>query len=84
MKPDDDAMTSPIMTTPEVARYLRIHYSTLYKLIRQGRIPAFKIGADYRFKRDAIEKLLTDREEKRRPPKSASSAFVQDSPTSSE
>ena len=62
-----DAIPSPIMTTPEVAQYLRVHQGTLYKLIRRGQIPAFKIGTDYRFNRDAIEKLITDREEKGRP-----------------
>lgn len=46
---------------------------TLYKLIHQHQIPSFKIGSDYRFLKDAIEKLIADREEKGRPPKSAPS-----------
>jgi excisionase family DNA binding protein len=61
MKPRDDAMPSRIMTTAEAARYLRIDRSTLYKLAGKGQIPAFKIGSDYRFDRDAIEKWMTDR-----------------------
>ena len=67
MKPADDAMPSPIMTTPEVAQYLGIHYSTVCKWIRRGQIPAFKIGADYRFKRDVIEKWMADRQVKGQP-----------------
>jgi excisionase family DNA binding protein len=58
----NDAMPSEIMTTAEVAQYLHVHPGTLYKLIRQRQIPVFKLGADYRFFRDAIEKWITDRE----------------------
>jgi len=52
------------MTTTEVAHYLRVHHGTLYKLIRRGHIPAFKVGSDYRFHKDAIEKLMTNRQAK--------------------
>jgi len=56
-KPGHDAVPNPIMTVAEAAEYLRVHRSTLYKLIRHHRIPAFKIGSgDYRLKRDAIVK----------------------------
>ena len=55
-------MPSEIMTTAEVAQYLQVHPRTLYKLIRQRQIPVFKLGADYRFFRDAIEKWIADRE----------------------
>ena len=49
-------MTTPeILTVPEMADYLRIHKLTLYKYIKAGRIPVFKIGSDYRFMRSAIE-----------------------------
>ena len=54
-------MPSELMTTAEVARYLQVHQRTLYRLIRRGQIPVFKVGADYRFDRDAIEKWMTDR-----------------------
>ncbi|MCX5714141.1 MAG: helix-turn-helix domain-containing protein, partial [Candidatus Omnitrophica bacterium] len=38
-----------IMTTKEVAEYLGIHPLTVHKYARQGKIPAFKIGTDWRF-----------------------------------
>jgi excisionase family DNA binding protein len=57
-----DATLARIMTTAEVAQFLRVHQSTLYKLVRKGLIPAFKIGTDYRFYRDEIEKWMTDRQ----------------------
>jgi excisionase family DNA binding protein len=58
MKPTP-AAPSRIMTVAETAQYLRVHKRTLYKLLRRHQIPAFKIGADYRFDSDAIEKWMT-------------------------
>jgi excisionase family DNA binding protein len=60
MKPRPADAPSRIMTAVEVAQYLQVHPATLYKLIRKGQIPAFKIGSDYRFERDAIEKWMAD------------------------
>ena len=64
MKPRRDATPSPMMTLAELAQHLQVNRNTLYKLIRQGEIPAFKIGSDYRFDRNAIEQLMADRQVK--------------------
>jgi excisionase family DNA binding protein len=64
MKPRHAAAPSRIMTVAEVAQYLQVHPSTLYKLVRRHQIPAFKIGADYRFDRDAIETWMADQQVK--------------------
>jgi excisionase family DNA binding protein len=58
---DDDATPRRIMTATEVAAYFKVHPTTIYKLLRHGKLPAFKIGTDWRFDRGAIEKLVTDR-----------------------
>jgi excisionase family DNA binding protein len=47
-----------IMTIEEVASYLRIPVSTVYRLAQQGRIPASKVGRQWRFRRQAIERWL--------------------------
>jgi excisionase family DNA binding protein len=47
-----------IMTLREVARYLGVHVMTLYKLTRGGRVPAAKIGGQWRFKRDVLDAWL--------------------------
>jgi len=52
------ASSNTIMTSAEVAEFLRIHPSTVYKLLRLGTLPAFKIGSDWRFRRAAIEALI--------------------------
>ena len=44
-----------IMTVEEVAAYLRVHQSTIYRLLKKAGLPAFKIGADWRFYRDAVD-----------------------------
>ena len=47
-----------IMTLSEVAKYLGLHVMTVYKLTREGRVPAAKIGGQWRFKRDILDGWL--------------------------
>jgi excisionase family DNA binding protein len=47
-----------VLTVAEVAAFLRVNRSTVYKLIRRGELPAFKVGSDWRFNRAQIEKLF--------------------------
>jgi excisionase family DNA binding protein len=46
------------MTTKEVAQYLRVDQYTIYRLVTQKKIPAFKIGNQWRFKRSMLERWL--------------------------
>jgi excisionase family DNA binding protein len=47
--------TGQVMTADELCGLLRIHKSTLYRLIKKGNFPHFRIGTDYRFSREAID-----------------------------
>lgn len=47
-----------VLTVAEVAAFLRVNRSTVYKLIRRGELPAFKVGSDWRFNRVQIEELF--------------------------
>ena len=47
--------SSPLMTLQEVAAYLRVHTSTVYRLLKEGKLPAFKFGSDWRFNRENID-----------------------------
>jgi excisionase family DNA binding protein len=50
--------TTPfLMTVRETALLLRIHRPKVYELIKTGEIEGFKVGADWRIKRDSIERL---------------------------
>lgn len=44
-----------ILTVREVADYLRLGESTIYRLAQEGKIPARKIGGTWRFSRQAIK-----------------------------
>jgi excisionase family DNA binding protein len=44
------------MTVTEMAEYLRVHRSTLYRLLRQRAIRAFRIGSDWRFNVEEIDR----------------------------
>ncbi|MBD0315672.1 MAG: helix-turn-helix domain-containing protein [Nitrospiraceae bacterium] len=50
-----------IMTVVEVARFLRVPKSTVYKLARLGELPASKIGKHWRFLRRDIDQWMHSR-----------------------
>jgi len=50
------------MTLEEVADYLRVHPSTIYRLIKKVSIPGFKLGSDWRFHRETIDRWMSQRE----------------------
>lgn len=52
------AKVKEILTAKEVAEYLNIHPLTVHRYAREGRIPAFKIGTDWRFHKRYIEKWI--------------------------
>ncbi|MFA5867774.1 MAG: helix-turn-helix domain-containing protein [Actinomycetota bacterium] len=49
-----------IMTVNELAKYLRLHEQTVYKMAKDGRLPAYKVGNRWRFKKDMIDSWLRD------------------------
>ncbi len=44
-----------VMTVNELSGYLRVHRSTIYRLLKKGQLPGFKIGSDWRFNVEAID-----------------------------
>jgi excisionase family DNA binding protein len=44
------------MTVREVSDYLRVHPATIYRLLKRNQIPAFRVGADWRFEIKAIDR----------------------------
>lgn len=53
-----------MMTVKEVADYLKMKPVTIYKLAKEGKIPAFKVASFWRFKKDLIEKWAVDESRK--------------------
>ena len=49
-----------IMTLEEVAHYLRLKPQTLYKWAQEKRIPAVKLGKEWRFRRSILDRWLDE------------------------
>jgi len=51
-----------VITLAEAAKLLKVHQSTIYRLVKQRQIPAFKIGADWRLNLESVERWIKERE----------------------
>lgn len=49
-----------IFTIDELAAYLKISKSTLYKLAQEGKLPGQKIGRHWRFRKETIDEWLDE------------------------
>jgi excisionase family DNA binding protein len=48
-------MNSDITTVKEVAAYLKIKEKTAYRLAAAGKLPAFKVGGSWRFRKTELD-----------------------------
>lgn len=48
-------MTDEILTLKEVAEYLKLAEKTAYRLTAEGKLPGFKVGGSWRFRKEDIE-----------------------------
>ena len=55
-----DGIDHEILTLEEVAAYLRLKPQTIYKWAQEKRIPAAKLGKEWRFRRSVIDRWLDD------------------------
>ena len=55
---DAGTQAPDVMNVEEVAEYLRIPRSSVYKLAKNRRIPSQKAGRQWRFSRKAIDEWL--------------------------
>jgi len=49
---------SKLLTVAEVADLLRINKSTVYRMAKQGRLPATRVGRQWRFRESVLDGLL--------------------------
>ncbi|QKK08442.1 MAG: helix-turn-helix domain-containing protein [Planctomycetota bacterium] len=54
-----DPTPPEVMTIDDLARYLQLSKSSLYKLAQDGRVPGQKVGRHWRFHKAAIDAWLT-------------------------
>jgi excisionase family DNA binding protein len=55
-------MGSEFLTAEEVAEYLRLPLSTVYKLVQDKKLPGFKVGKHWRFRREAFQAWIEQQE----------------------
>ena len=53
-----------IMSTKEVAKYLKLHEITILKYATKGEIPGIRIGKVWRFDKEVIDRMIADGQKK--------------------
>jgi excisionase family DNA binding protein len=49
-----------VLTVKEVSEILRVHPETVRRLVKKGKIPSFRIGAEWRFRSDQIARWMAE------------------------
>ena len=57
-------MSDEILTLKEVAAYLKLAENTAYRLAAEGKLPGFKVGGSWRFKREDIQRWIEESKRK--------------------
>jgi excisionase family DNA binding protein len=55
---DHNITEKEILTVSQVAEYLQLSEMTTYKLVQEGKIPAFKIGRSWRVQKGDLQELI--------------------------
>ena len=58
---DQRQIESEILTAKEASEYLKIALPTLYRYMKMEKIPSFRIGNRWRFKRSLLDQWILDR-----------------------
>ncbi len=54
------------LTLEQIAEYLQMSTSSIYKMAQAGKIPAYKVGRQWRFKKEEIDAWVEKRKVIRR------------------
>lgn len=57
----ENGMNDEILTLKEVAAYLKLAEKTAYRLAAEGKLPGFKVGGSWRFKKADVENWIEQR-----------------------
>ena len=52
----------PYLTVEDVAERFGVNVTTVYRLVQHGKLPAFKIGNQWRFSETRLDEWVADRE----------------------
>jgi len=48
-------MVKRVLTVKELANYLSVHQSTIYRMLKRSQLPGFRMGSDWRFNVETID-----------------------------
>jgi len=54
----NSADRTPMMSTQEISKYLGVHEMTVYRWLKKGVLPGFKVGGRWRSKKDVLDNFL--------------------------
>lgn len=57
----ENLQRTQVMTTREISKYLGVHEMTVYRWLKKGVLPGFKIGGRWRSKKDVLDQYLLSR-----------------------
>jgi excisionase family DNA binding protein len=57
-------MRRKFLTVDELSEYLHVHKTTIYRMLKQGKLPGFRVGTDWRFDVDVVEQWVRDQKNK--------------------
>ena len=57
-------MSDEILTLKEVADYLKLAEKTAYRLAAEGKLPGFKVGGSWRFKREDVLQWIEEQKKR--------------------
>ncbi len=57
-------MAEEIMTIQDISSYLKIAEKTTYRLAAEGKLPGFKVGGSWRFRKSQVDAWIVENEEK--------------------
>ena len=60
--PKRDSVETAYLTVEEVAKRFGVNATTVYRLVQKGRLPAFKVGNQWRFSEMRLEAWIIDHE----------------------
>ena len=52
-----------MLTVRELSEYLRVHPTTVYRLLRAKQLPGFRVGSEWRFSLDVIDRWRSEGEQ---------------------
>ena len=57
-------MTTDVMTIKEISEYLKLNEKTAYRLASESKIPGFKVGGSWRFRKSEVDRWISEQEKK--------------------